>query len=333
MSFGAVAAKRSTKCRPPSRLMFSQERLSARSKSVELGVSPKMLTLQLLSLLQRLVDVLLRDALGGELLAQLAGDVLQLGRRPRRRLRGVGAVRAVEDDGRGDLRGVARRIQVEEPGLRQQRRQREVDDADGEVEPERRDVGLVPAGDELARQLAGPAQQQLERPPHAAVEVQQRMRDVARDLLHREHVGVRGLAALRAVTAFDDGAAVEAARRLLRRRRELVPRLEHAPLALDPAAEALRGLGAQPRRVVLQVMVERRGALHAVADAAALPLAGRRLGHLDAGAVEARAGEHVADVARQPGVVIGDDVRVELALDFVDEARGHVAAPRGDSGS
>ena len=106
-----------------------------------------------------------------------------------------------------------------------------------------------------------------------------------------------------------------------------MPRLEHAPLAVDPAAEALRGLGAHPRRVVLEVVVERRGALDPVADAAALPLAGRRLGHLDAGAVEARAGEHVADVARKPGVVVGDDVRVELALDFVDEARGHVAAP------
>src|SRR5688572_1874300 len=112
-----------------------------------------------------------------------------------------------------------------------------------------------------------------------------------------------------------------------------MPRLEHAPLALDPAPEPPCGLGAQARCVVLEVMVERRGALHAIADAPALPLAGRRFGHLDAGAVEARTAEHVAHVAREPGVVIGDDVRVELALDFIDEAGGHVAAPRGDSGS
>ena len=136
----------------------------------------------------------------------------------------------------------------------------------------------------------------------------------------RQHVHVRRLAALRAVAAVDDGPAVEAARRLARGRRQLLPRLEHAPLAVHAPAEALRGLGAQPRRVVLEVVVERRGALHAVADAAALALAGRRLGHLDAGAVESRAGEHVADVAGEPGVVIGDDVRVELALDFVDDA-------------
>ena len=121
--------------------------------------------------------------------------------------------------------------------------------------------------------------------------------------------------------------------RLVGGRRQLVPRLEHAPLAVHAAAEALRRLGPQARRVVLEVVVERRGALDAVADAPPLPLARRRLGHLDAGAVEARAGEHVPHVAREPGVVVRDDVRVELALDFVDEVGCHAAAPRGDSGS
>jgi hypothetical protein len=59
----------------------------------------------------------------------------------------------------------------------------------------------------------------------------------------------------------------------------------------------------------------------------------RGLGCLDGSPEEPRAGQHGLHVARQPGVVVGDDVRVELALDFVDEAVVHAAAPRGDSGS
>ena len=80
------------------------------------------------------------------------------------------------------------------------------------------------------------------------------MRDVSGDLLH----GQRRPPAC--AWRLDDGAAVEAADQLARGR-HFVLRLEHAALALDPAPEALRGLGAQPRRVVLEVMVERRGAL------------------------------------------------------------------------
>ena len=86
------------------------------------------------------------------------------------------------------------------------------------------------------------------------------------------------------------------------------------------------------RRVVLEVVVERRCAFDPIADPTPLPLAGRRLGHPDAGAMKAGAGEHVPHVAREPFVVVRDDIRVELALDFVDE----VGLPRrdlaGDSG-
>src|SRR6185503_21339779 len=134
---------------------------------------------------------------------------------------------------------------------------------------------------------------------------------------------VRRLAALRAVLPADDAAAVETAPRLGSRRRQLVPRLEDAPLALHPRAESLCRLGPKARRVVLEVMVECRGALDAVADAPPLAFARRGFRDLDAGAMKARAMKHLAHVAGEPGVVIRDDVRVELALDFVDEGSRH----------
>ena len=89
---------------------------------------------------------------------------------------------------------------------------------------------------------------------------------------------------------------------------------------LHATAEALRGLGAQPRRVVLEVLVERGGALDAIADQPPLGFAGGRLRRLDRRAEESGAGEHVPDMAGQPGVVVRDDIGVELALDFVYEA-------------
>ncbi len=195
-----------------------------------------------------------------------------------------------------------------------------------EVEPKRRQVLLVPARDELARQLARTAREQPQRPPDAAVEVQQRMRDVAGDLLHGQHVHVGGLAALRAVPAGDRRAAVQAAAPARGRRRQLMPGLEDPPLALHPPAEALRGLGAQPRRAVLEVVVERRDALDPVADPAPLALAGGVSGDSMVAPEEARAGQHVPHVAGKPGVVIRDDVGVELALDFVDEIAWHASA-------
>ena len=180
------------------------------------------------------------------------------------------------------------------------------------------------------RQLAGAQREHAQRPPHAAVEVQQRVRDVARDLLHGKHVNVGSLAALRAVLAGDDRAAVEAALRLVGRGRQLVPRLEDAPLAVHAAAEALRGFCPHARRVVLEVVIECRDALDAVTDPPPLALARRRFRDLDIGSVEARAGEDIAHVAGQPRVIVRDDVRVELALDFVDEVVGHAESP-GDS--
>ena len=183
------------------------------------------------------------------------------------------------------------------------------------------------ARDEFPRQLAGAQREHAQRPPHAAVEVQQRVRDVARDLFHGKHVNVGSLAALRAVLAGDDRAAVEAALRLVGRGRQLVPRLEDAPLAVHAATEALRGLCPHARRVVLEVVIECRDALDAVTDPPPLALARRRFRDLDIGAVEARAGEDVAHVAGQPRVIVRDDVRVELALDFVDEVVGHAESP------
>ena len=218
-------------------------------------------------------------------------------------------------------------------GIGQDRRKREEQDADGEVEPERREVFLVPARDELAGQLAGAQREHAQCPPHAAVEVQQRVRDVAGDFLHGKHVHVGGLPALRAVLAGDDRAAVEAARRIEGRRRQLVPRLEDAPLALHAAAESLRGFRAQARRVVLEIVIECRDALDPVADAPPLALARRRFRDLDVGPVETRAGQHVPHVSGKPGVVIRDDVRIELALDFVDEVACHAAAHRATAGS
>ena len=64
-------------------------------------------------------------------------------------------------------------------------------------------------------------------------------------------------------------------------------------------------------------MVEGSQVLDAVLDAPPLALAGRCFSGLDAGAQEAGTGQHVADMSRQPRVVVRDDVRVELALDFV----------------
>jgi hypothetical protein len=54
-------------------------------------------------------------------------------------------------------------------------------------------------------------------------------------------------------------------------------------LAVHARAEALRRLGPKARRVVLEVMIERGGALDAVPDAPPLALARRRFRDLDAG--------------------------------------------------
>jgi hypothetical protein len=48
--------------------------------------------------------------------------------------------------------------------------------------------------------------------------------------------------------------------------------------------------------------------------------------------VKARAIKHLAHVAGEPGVVIRDDVRVELALDFVDEGSRHGRLVSDDEG-
>ena len=110
-----------------------------------------------------------------------------------------------------------------------------------------------------------------------------------------------------------------------------MPWLEDAPLALHAAAESLRGFRAHARRVVLEVVIERRDALDPVADPPPLALARRRFRNLDVGPVEARAGQHVPHVSGKPGVIVRDDVRIELALDFVDEVVCHAAAHPSDS--
>ena len=143
------------------------------------------------------------------------------------------------------------------------------------------------------------------------------MRDVARDLVHGQHVHVGGLAAVLAMQAGDLRAAVQATLRLEGRGDDFLARLEHAPVALHAAAEARERLGPDPRGAVFKVMVERCRALDPVLDAPALAFSRRRFRGLDAGAEEAGAGQHVADVAGQPRVIFRDDVRVELALDFV----------------
>ena len=78
---------------------------------------------------------------------------------------------AVAAAGRGDVSGVvlASRLMKLESGS--SAGQREEEQADDEVEAKRRQVLLVPAGDELARQLAGTSDEQPQRLPHAAVEV------------------------------------------------------------------------------------------------------------------------------------------------------------------
>ena len=126
--------------------------------------------------------------------------------------------------------------------------------------------------------------------------------------------------------AGDRRAAVQAGRGFVRCRHDVRARLVDPPLALQAPAEAFRGRGPQSRRLVLEVMVERGQALDAIAHAPALALAGRGLGRLDRGPEEAGAGEDLAHVAGQPGVVVRDDVGVELALDFVDDVGGHGAA-------
>ena len=102
-----------------------------------------------------------------------------------------------------------------------------------------------------------------------------------------------------------------------------MPRLEDSPLALHAATESLRRFRPHARRVVLEIVIECRDALDPVADAPPLALARRRFRDLDVGPVESRAGQHVPHVSGKPGVIVRDDVRIELALDFVDEV------PRG----
>jgi hypothetical protein len=84
--------------------------------------------------------------------------------------------------------------------------------------------------------------------------------------------------------------------------------------------------------VVLEVVVERRGALDPIANAPPLALARRRFRDLDTGPMKSRAIKHIAHVAGKPGVVVRNDVGVEQALDFVDEGGRHGRLVSDDGG-